>query len=572
MQSNLAALLGGSRSDYDDGRDPEGATLRRRRRMSDSLIQQSMNVSDVRTPMSAWGKIAQALAGSVTGYMADREGEQLNERRRDGLAKAEFLVGGGQPSGPMQHAAPLQSGPMAAPEPSLMPEPVQRASLADRLMSGGSGAAPLRGEAPRAVSDGIAARRALDPNAPDYFENIQRINNGVMGQTMPGARPQPISADGGAPPAAPPASLAAMLTAPADAPHAAPGRPSPQQQLETLMRLTGRGNPLVDRMAAQRIPLLQAEIQREDGQTFRREEREFAERARMEQIRETRRLVDAGRTPPAPSEFTRMLGEAGIAPGSPEAQAFARSVLEQRGRPPSTNVNVDSRQMGTIPPGFRAEYDEAGRIVQLVPIPGGPASLDADKTDAAAVSRRAGTARSGAVVTQDIDRALGRLDQAILPVTGLGAGTLAGIAGTGAADVRALLESVKANTGFAALSQMRSESPTGAALGAVTERELSLLQSVLGSVEQSQSPTQFRENLVRLRQIYGEIINGSAASAPAARPAAPPASPPAAPRNGGMIQRAQDRNAARPMSEAEYRAAPSGTRFTAPDGSQRIKP
>ena len=49
-----------------------------------------------------------------------------------------------------------------------------------------------RGEAPPAVLAGIAARRALDPNSPTYFEDIQRINNEVLRQTLPGMTPQPV--------------------------------------------------------------------------------------------------------------------------------------------------------------------------------------------------------------------------------------------------------------------------------------------------------------------------------------------------------------------------------------------
>src|SRR5690606_2978390 len=37
-------------------------------------------------------------------------------------------------------------------------------------------------------------------------------------------------------------------------------------------------------------------------------------------------------------------------------------------------ITVDARQMGTIPPGYRANYDEQGRVVSLEPIPGSPAA------------------------------------------------------------------------------------------------------------------------------------------------------------------------------------------------------
>jgi hypothetical protein len=52
---------------------------------------------------------------------------------------------------------------------------------------------PARGDAPRIIAAGIAARAALDPNAPDYAEQVQRINNQVMAGVMPGAPAQPVT-------------------------------------------------------------------------------------------------------------------------------------------------------------------------------------------------------------------------------------------------------------------------------------------------------------------------------------------------------------------------------------------
>ena len=46
---------------------------------------------------------------------------------------------------------------------------------------------------------------------------------------------------------------------------------------------------------------------------------------------------------------------------------------------------------------------------------------------------------------------------------------------------------------------MRENSPTGGALGQVTERELAFLQSVEGSLDQAQSEDQLRQILQRLR-------------------------------------------------------------------------
>ncbi len=74
------------------------------------------------------------------------------------------------------------------------------------------------------------------------------------------------------------------------------------------------------------------------------------------------------------------------------------------------------------------------------------------------------------------------------------------IGGTPQKDLKANLETVLANLGFEELQRMRDESPTGGALGQVTERELAFLQSVKANLENSQSPEQLKENLDSVRQ------------------------------------------------------------------------
>jgi hypothetical protein len=75
------------------------------------------------------------------------------------------------------------------------------------------------------------------------------------------------------------------------------------------------------------------------------------------------------------------------------------------------------------------------------------------------------------------------------------------ISGTPAHDLEKTIIAIQANLGFETLQQMRDNSPTGGALGNVTERELEFLQSAWGSLAQSQSPGQFRENLIKLKQV-----------------------------------------------------------------------
>lgn len=100
------------------------------------------------------------------------------------------------------------------------------------------------------------------------------------------------------------------------------------------------------------------------------------------------------------------------------------------------------------------------------------------------------------------------LEKAIPQIGVLTAGPgvlLSSIPGTDAKNVRRLLDAVKANIGFEELNNLRAQSPTGGALGNVTEQELRFLQSVLGSMEQDQSPTQLRDNLQRILDRFKEL-------------------------------------------------------------------
>jgi hypothetical protein len=103
---------------------------------------------------------------------------------------------------------------------------------------------------------------------------------------------------------------------------------------------------------------------------------------------------------------------------------------------------------------------------------------------------------SDQVVTEDIDRAI---NMAGAWTTGFLGAKLEDLQGTPAHDLKMLMQSIKANVGFDKLQQMRDNSPTGGALGQVTELELGLLQSVYGALEQSQTKEQFVYNLQRLK-------------------------------------------------------------------------
>lgn len=137
------------------------------------------------------------------------------------------------------------------------------------------------------------------------------------------------------------------------------------------------------------------------------------------------------------------------------------------------------------------------------------------------------------IVSLDIDRALSQSLGAF--TTGFTGSIASAVPGTDAFDLKNTLNGIKANVGFGKLQEMRENSPTGGALGSVSENENRLLQSVLGSVEQSQSQEQLTRNLDRLKVIFDAVVHGTAAL---------------------------------PFTEAQFNALPVGTRYIDPDDGQ----
>ena len=126
---------------------------------------------------------------------------------------------------------------------------------------------------------------------------------------------------------------------------------------------------------------------------------------------------------------------------------------------------------------------------------------------------------SSAIVTGAIDEIIPMIDDdangMFNRIFGLGGNTtgffgqlLSKVGGSDANNLRSQLQTIRSNVGFDKLQAMRAASPTGGALGNVSEKENEYLQSVLGNVEQSQSPEQLKRNLLRLREAYLDIVHG----------------------------------------------------------------
>lgn len=152
-------------------------------------------------------------------------------------------------------------------------------------------------------------------------------------------------------------------------------------------------------------------------------------------------------------------------------------------------------------------------VPRLVNIPGGEAEAkaqaaqaEAEQAQQQASGRAEAQAQSADTVVTYIDDALRILDDSSL-ATGLAGQATSWIGASPAGRLQTAIDTVNANIGFETLAEMRANSPTGGALGAVSERELKFLQSVEGQLSPSMPEEDLRRNLTRIREARVAVLN-----------------------------------------------------------------
>lgn len=113
--------------------------------------------------------------------------------------------------------------------------------------------------------------------------------------------------------------------------------------------------------------------------------------------------------------------------------------------------------------------------------------------------------RQSQIVVDNIDKALNLVqDDGLVPATGFGS-YLANVPNTDAGKLQGYLDTIKANIGFDKLQAMRDASPTGGALGQVSEFENRLLQAVQGALDPRQEDL-LVENLRNIKELYPKVM------------------------------------------------------------------
>jgi hypothetical protein len=189
------------------------------------------------------------------------------------------------------------------------------------------------------------------------------------------------------------------------------------------------------------------------------------------------------------------------------ATARRQSVLDLFSKPNSTGqgTGIDTTQLTSgerIALDIALGKDDAKTIKKI---------MDAVQARAKRGKQKAVSAN---VVVEDIERGIGIIKRKPNLTTGIGGQILSNIGGTDAANLANLLTTVEANAGFDRLQQMREASPTGGALGQVSNLELGQLNAAIGALKQSQSDDQLIDNMLRVKNIYLDIIHGEGQGPP----------------------------------------------------------
>jgi len=194
-----------------------------------------------------------------------------------------------------------------------------------------------------------------------------------------------------------------------------------------------------------------------------------------------------------------------------DPKKFKAMMGAQRG---GTTVNVDT---GTIPADMRAVRDENGKIIQYEVIPGSKTDLARKAAEVATTGREKTKSTAAETVVSSIKGLRKALEDETWssPVTGVTGEVLGAAgplkAGSLRANAEGYVQTIRSNVGFDRLQRMRDESPTGGALGNVSDLEVKTLQATIGDLNLNQSPDKIEEVLANIEKQYNVIMNKAAA-------------------------------------------------------------
>jgi len=249
-----------------------------------------------------------------------------------------------------------------------------------------------------------------------------------------------------------------------------------------------------------------------------------------------------------PDQAQKIIGEVTFAEPEKGHRVLSANEVRAMGLPPGSyqqspdgkitsiggggqNININTGADSALPDGFVSIDEKTGLAVMLdplsptgvrqVPIPGGAADVDRRAADAEAAlaaqneedaeaARENETANSTTVISNAVDSIFEADAQRVL--TGAAGEAVSGIGGTSNRDILNHLDTLKGAGAFAALSQMREQSATGASgLGALSEAEMRLLVAQAGALDPASA--NFTRDLRNYERALLTTIHGQEAGA-----------------------------------------------------------
>lgn len=155
---------------------------------------------------------------------------------------------------------------------------------------------------------------------------------------------------------------------------------------------------------------------------------------------------------------------------------------------------------------------------------------------------------------------------------------MSNVGGTDARELSGRYDTIKANISFDTLQEIRAASPTGGALGSVSDREGELLSSAKGKLDIGNSPEVQRQALQRIRGLYhlartGDYSMLDPRDAQYIREGRGEAEPTSTPQgSGATAQGASSLPTVASNDDAAFDALPSGAEFVDETGKRWRKP
>jgi len=232
---------------------------------------------------------------------------------------------------------------------------------------------------------------------------------------------------------------------------------------------------------------------------------EAGERRAFERQKELARF-EAGLTAPKDTALIRNAIAAGLKEGTPEFKRYITSGGDIYSQETALLANLPKPPTGM---NYEFERGAGGEVTgyKLVPMKGSKQEREAIQA-AEKEERKAST--KGTMTSTILNAAKEARSLADTYSTGVGAAFLQNVPMTDARKVAGNVKVLQAQATIETLNAMRQESPTGGALGNVTERENAMLAAKAGLLDPLSSAEDFKRQLDEYERTLLEIVHGEA--------------------------------------------------------------